>query len=224
MDEEMYDESVATSSKKKAKKSKKRKHEESDREEREEREESKSNREKKDGRKDRKGKGAKKDRKEKHERDEEDQRSDENSDDLFQQESIRDDGEQRLDEEASYELFDEEQVEQEEEEATNQPDETLDEPEPFSCVKLVQKQIKFALLPIAMGQELKVIKNILVFDWKYSFINELDGFLSYFANLKLVDEEYYEILDDLPYFYPHITADFYVFRPKVGEYLKATIS
>lgn len=95
--------------------------------------------------------------------------------------------------------------------------------EPFSCVHHLNKEIKFPLLPIAINQELKIIRLILIHKWKFRFINELNGFLYYFENLELLDSDC-EILDDLPFVYYRIRADFYLFRPKVGEYLKAKIS
>jgi hypothetical protein len=95
--------------------------------------------------------------------------------------------------------------------------------EQFSCVEHLHKQIKFPLLPIAINQELKVIKQMLINKWKYRFINELNGFLYYFDNLQLIEDNG-RMLDDLPFIYYDITADFYVFRPKAGEYLKTKIS
>lgn len=96
--------------------------------------------------------------------------------------------------------------------------------EPFSCIEHLHKQIKFPVLPIAINQELKVIKQTLIHKWKYRFINELNGFLYYFDNLNVIESDYVQIMDDLPFVYFNLTADFYVFRPKVGDYLKSKIS
>ena len=216
MDEEVYDEeSAVTPMKRKTKKSKKRKHEESEASEESKKEESEVEKSKIE-----KSKSSKKEAKK---RSYEEDEASSDQDDLFQQESIKgDDGDDRLEDEvASYEFFGEEQSPAEE--TANKPTETY-EYEPFSCVEHQHRQIKFALLPIAILRELEVIKNTLIYDWKYSFIHELNGFLYYFDNLKLVEEDRFQIMDDLPFIYPRITADFYVFRPKVGEYLKATIS
>lgn len=224
MNETMQEESY--SPKKKSKKSKKRKHEESDDHEESKREELKSK-----SSKDRKSKGVKKEAKKRdYEEDRLNDESDQDKsdqDDLFQQESIQGDAaDLRLDEEEKqYELFGEEQEEEPEPVAEHRPKLTAIKCEPFSCVEHVNKTLKIALLPVALSKGvLKVIKDILVYDWKYSFVSKLNGFLYYFENLELVEEPLYRLLDDLPFFYPRITADFYVFRPKIGEYLRATIT
>lgn len=258
MDEEMYDECEVTPSKKK-KKSKKRKHEESVRYEQPNGEEQQSEEqsdyqqnedqngehsfEKPKSKSKKKSKSSKRDREESQRRSAEKSYEEpaneksyeepaEESDDLFQAESIQLDETDRLDEEASYDFFGQQEEEEKpveekpvEEEATSRA--TTQKSyhcEPFSCVEMMHRRLKFPLLPTAIGHELQVITSTLVHKWKYNFINELNGFLYYFQNVKLVQGTYGRIMDDLPYIYCDITADFYVFKPKVGEYLKATIS
>lgn len=234
MDEQMYDESEVTPSKKK-KKSKKRKHEESERvdaacEEQNGEDQQQSGEEPKSKGKSRKSKSSKREEaKRTSEKSYAEPNAEEDSDpdDLFQQESIQLDGNEQLDEEASYDFGQQEDEERSEEPADEENRATQKSDyqcEPFSCVEQLHRRIKFPLLPTVIGQELQVITQTLVHKWKYNYINELNGFLYYFQNLKLVKGTYGRIMDDLPYYYCDITADFYVFRPKLGEYLKATIS
>ena len=141
-------------------------------------------------------------------------------DELEEQEFI-DDNEEELKED-NYEYYKEEETQ---EEIANQ-DETVNQyvAQAFSCVEHVHKQIKFPLLPIAINQELKIIRQTLIHKWKYRFINELDGFLYYFDNLEVIGDNNGYLLDDLPFIYYNLIADFYIFKPKIGDYLKAKIS
>jgi len=94
--------------------------------------------------------------------------------------------------------------------------------DPNSCLTMVHKTVMIPLSPSAIGNEERAILSTLN-HWLCKYVNELDGLLIAYDNVDFASEVGI-IKDDLPYVFWDISADFYLFEPKVNSVLKGKVT
>jgi DNA-directed RNA polymerase I subunit RPA43 len=87
---------------------------------------------------------------------------------------------------------------------------------------MIHKRVQIPLIPASIGSEEEFIVDLIQSRWLHKFVEELNGVLLNYKNMKF-SCDFGEIRDDLPFIFWDIEADFYLFKPVAGAIVRGKI-